>query len=162
MKIHTELDYVQMLTLIRASGASEIEYQVLEPNGSRTHRFGYSVTLAGSGGRNNTGLYGAGNYNGATWDEWGAFFGALFEMDPEARCGGTLVDPVYRNASHFHYLTDDRFQSYVTESEGVSFLPTDTHPRHQWEHKGYGYNSPRHCTKCSATQPPFISGKDWS
>lgn len=168
MKIHTTLSRPKMLDALRHSGAP-IYFHKLEEVGSRTHRHGYHVTLEGSGGRNNTGLYGAGTYNGATWDEWGAFFGALFELDPEARCGGTVANPVYRNAGHFHYLTAERF---IQRFEGTgntvgatvqpTHLPVDTHPRHRWERDGWGPNAERKCAKCTATQPPFISGADWS
>lgn len=154
MKIHTSLDYSQMYGLLRDSGAP-ISFHKLEQNGSRTHAHGYEVTLEGSGGRNNTGLYGSGEYNGATWDEWGAFFGALYYHDSEARCGGTVTNPIYANFSHFHYLTADRFQKHA----GMH-VPTDTHPRHQW--KWDAYYIERHCTKCSAAWPRYISGRDWS
>jgi hypothetical protein len=162
MKIHTSLDYHAMNALLRASGAP-ISYRVLDQVGSRTHTYGYHVGLTGTGGRNNSGLYGAGDHNGATWDEWGAFFGALFEADPEARCGGTLTNPVYRDAGHFHYLTGQRFvkrPDYGTPGRRGGHLPADTHPRHQWEldRSTMGFN----CRKCSATQSRHISGKDWS
>lgn len=159
MKIHTSLSAYQMRDLLQASGAP-IGYHNLEGCGSRTHAHGYHVTLEGSGGRNNTGMYGSGDYNGATWDEWGAFFGALFEADPEARCGGTLVNPTYRNASHFHYLTGGRFEN--TE-DTIMHLPHDTHSRHQWKYDNANvYSNARHCAKCSARQPEFVAGKDWS
>lgn len=160
MKIHTSLNYHEMYALVRDSDAP-INYHKLDTLGSRTHANGFDVRLTGTGGRNNTGMYGAGDYNGATWDEWGAFFGALFRKDPDARCGGTLVNPVYRNASHFHYLTANRFQL----SRGMH-LPADTHPRHRWEYDTPILTGPQalHCAKadCSAKRPPFIAGKDWS
>lgn len=161
MKIHTNLMPDQMLTVLRNAHAP-IEYLIYEPVGSRTHAYGYHVRLSGSGQLANTGLTGAGYENAATWDEWGAWFGALFELDPEARCGGTVFNPVYRNASHFHYLTGERFR-YNDLAGG--HLPTDTHPRHQWEYDGtwgdHGTSS-HHCTKCSAVRSPFIAGCDWS
>lgn len=164
MKIHTSLMPEQLYTVLRNAGAP-INFESRETLGSRTHAYGYNILLTGSGGRSNTGNFGAGNYFGATWDEWGAFFGALYDLDPNARCGGTVVNPAYRNASHFHYLTADRFQK--DPKRGNVHLPADTHPRHQWkvdeesDHRPYVAWS-YHCSKCSAKRPPFIPGRDWS
>jgi hypothetical protein len=155
MKIHTSLDYPTMYGLLRDSGAP-INFHSIEKVGSRTHDFGYHVHLTGTGSRSNSGSHGAADHNGATWDEWGAFFGALFDKDPEARCGGTVANPAYRNASHFHYLTGHRFQK---RSDYGTYLPADTHKRHQWDG---GWMSGFECKNCSAERPPFISGADWS
>lgn len=168
MRIHTSLHRDQLLTVLRNSGAA-IDTEAFGVYGSRTHDSAWEVRLTGSGGRNNTGLYGAGDYNGATWDEWGAFFGALFELDPEARCGGTEANPVYRDARHYHYLTGDRFQARAESVDGLpkrwNHLPADTHPRHRWEPDNpRDYRGGFHCAKaeCSAVRPPFIAGRDWS
>lgn len=157
MKIHTNLDYIAFHRLTRDSGAP-ITFHLIDQVGSRTHAYGYNVTLEGTGGRNNTGMYGAGDYDGATWDEWGAFFGALYAADENARCGGTVTNPVYANAAHYHYLTDERFREGPT-----GYLPEDAHARHNWKYEGdVHYGSTQKCSKCSAVRPPFVSGRDWS
>jgi hypothetical protein len=129
MRIHTTLDYVTMAGLTgpgKACGGRPlfVIWHRLEPFRSRTHPNAYEIRLEGSGGRNNTGRYGAGDYNGATWDEWGAVFGRLFALDPAARCGGSAARPVYACADDYHWQTGDRFRS--------GQLPADTHPRHRW------------------------------
>lgn len=173
MRIHTNLDRDQIATLPRKSGAP-IRFQTLTEHGSRTHARSFEVRLEGTGGLSNTGRYGAGDYSGATWDEWGAFFGALFAADPGARCGGTSKNPVYGNAQHFHWLTDGRFQArpradvrsrfqsieqpvpgYLSSDPARSrtHMPADTHPRHGWIYDGEsatGAYRVHHCRRCSA------------
>ena len=144
MRIHTKLSALQMRDVIRAAGAP-INFRdgLLTPLRSRSHLYAYEVRLEGSGGRNNTGLYGAGDYDGATWDEWGAFFGALYELDQLARCGGTAKQPCYGDAEHFHFLTNGRFKhrlyweiAHEPGAVASGHLPADTHPRHRWHHDG--------------------------
>lgn len=168
MRIHTSLDYLDMRKLTEQSGAP-ISFHVLTEHGSRTHAHAWEVRLEGSGGRSNTGQYGAGDFDGATWDEWGAFFGALYDADPDARCGGTSKRPVYARADHYHYVTGHRFHKRVHVAERhesgsvkltrVTYLPPDTHPRHNW-----GHDSGRlYCRKdgCSADRPGYMLEEQW-
>lgn len=172
MRIHTTLDYLQMLELTRASGAP-IGFERIEEHGSQTHARAFEVRLTGTGGRSNTGLYGSGDYSGATWDEWGAFFGALFEADPTARCGGTAKRPTYANADHYHFETGDRFRRRVEvvsrhdsgaiERTRVTHLPADTHPRHGWVYQDgamLGTGSYK-CRRCSATRPGWKTSENY-
>jgi hypothetical protein len=151
MRIHTELTEAQMSEARRNSGAP-IYFHTLEEHGSRTHPRAFEVRLEGTGGRNNTGLYGAGDYDGATWDEWGAFLGAVYALDPAARCGGTERQPIYAHAQDYHWQTGDRFR------DG---LPADTHPRHRWVLEGTaatGRYHVRKCGKCGATTRSLAYG----
>jgi hypothetical protein len=71
-----------------------------------------------------------------------------------------VTNPTYKNFTHFHYLTGNRFQK---RSAYGTFLPADTHSRHQWTWRSLGnhlYDS--ECYKCSAKRPVHIDGKDWS
>ena len=138
MKIHTSMTREQFVTAI--DGLPPLRWHDWSEHGSRTHLRAFDFRLEGSGGRSNTGLYGAGDYSGATWDEWGAVIGNLFRIDPDARFGDTK-NPVYDGAGDFHRATMGRF-----EEPG---LPEDTHPRHRWESSGNGYFR---CAKCSAEQ----------
>lgn len=168
MRIHTKLDWSEMHDVARASGAP-ISFQTLEAFGSRTHARAFEVRLEGTGGRSNTGYYGAGDYDGATWDEWGAFFGALYDADPDARCGGSAKNPAYANADDYHFQTADRFHGrLVSESAEPSsrdylrktYLPADTHPRHRWTFdEARGNDTEHYCAKdgCSARRPSFGS-----
>jgi hypothetical protein len=164
MRIHTSLTYGQMSGLTgpgQAFGGRPlfVVWHKLDTFKSRTHAYGYDITLEGSGGRNNTGLYGAGDYNGATWDEWGAVFGRLFTLDPAARAGGTVARPVYANSEHFHWTTGHRFSHEMTGGQ----LPADTHKRHRWAHDGYSPGrsySVAHCehsSGCTAIQRWLVS-----
>lgn len=161
MRIHTSLDYLQVRDLTRASGAP-IGFEHIEEHGSRTHARAFEVRLTGTGGRSNTGRYGAGDYDGATWDEWGAFFGALYDADPKARCGGTAKRPTYADAEHYHFETGDRFRPRV-EGTRATYLPADTHPRHGWVYQDgamLGTGSYK-CRRCSAKRPGWRTSENY-
>lgn len=119
MRIHTDLTLDQMREALRHTQAP-IGFEHIVIHGSRKRTRAFDVRLNGSGGRSNTGLYGAGNYSGATWDEWGAFLGAVYLLDPDMTC------QPYPLLATFDEFTRGRF------SEGV--IPKDTHPRHRWSY----------------------------
>lgn len=141
MRIHTSLNYRQMRDVARVSGAP-VSFEKLEELGSRTHDRAFEVALSGTGGKPG---FARGDWQAATWDEWGAFFGALYDADIDARCGGSVEHPVYRDAEHFHFKTGSRFRNYAARG----YLPTDTHARHLWEYTGNGFA----CKKCTAARP---------
>lgn len=150
MRIHTSLTEKEMKDVIKAAGAP-ICFATLEQHGSRTHARAFEVALRckfPSRSQKNGGQV-------ATWDEWGAFFAALYADDINARCGGSVAYPVYRDAEHFHYSTGSRFVPRLTGS----YLPADTHPLHKWEYKnrkGFG------CSKCSAIRPTTKQAEAYS
>lgn len=138
MRIHTNtLTHDNLETAARTA---RVTLRTASGHGSRSRDHAFNVRLEGSGGRNNTGLYGAGDYSGATWDEWGAFLAALYAVDPDATIPG-----VYESAAHFHWATGDRFRT--------PGLPANTHKRHRWEREETAvtgtYNTQR-CAKCGA------------
>lgn len=150
MRIHTSLTEKEMKDVIKAAGAP-ICFATLEQHGSRTHARAFEVALAGTSTTRSQKNW----TQAATWDEWGAFLAALYADDINARCGGSIAYPVYRDAEHFHYSTGSRF---VPRLAG-SYLPVDTHPRHNWEYrssKGFA------CTKCSATRPTTKQAEAYS
>lgn len=113
-------------------------------HGSRSHARAFEVRLEGNGSHRNSGRYGADTAEqAATWDEWGAFLSALYEIDPNA-LWGSQKHPVYRDRAHYHYLTNWRF----IEDVDPGFLPSDTHKRHNWQWDASGAQ----CSKCSARQ----------
>jgi hypothetical protein len=151
MKVHTHLSREAMQLAIRHL-PNGVFFHTLEQHGSKTHPRSFRFLLYGNGGLNNTGRYGAGDYSGATWDEWGAVIGAIFQMDANARFGGTEARPEYIDKEHFDFVTGNRF----TTGE----IPSDTHPRHRWVQDDNGYTgsdrwskAPWHCSKCSARRP---------
>jgi hypothetical protein len=154
MRIHTSLTYQQMRYDVAPASGAPVYVEILEEHGSRTHDRAFEVMLSGS----STSRSQNGEYFAATWDEWGAFFAALYDADPKARCGGSAKRPVYRDAEHYHFVTGGRF--WQNEDTG-SFLPVDTHPRHHWEYRdvwGEGEGASEagfRCTKCSAYRPSW-------
>jgi len=145
MRLHTNLT-AEQIRIARRATLTMTHFETLSHHGSRTHDHAFEVRLGGSGGRNNTGLYGAGDYCGATWDEWGAVMGAIYMLDPAARWGGAK-NPQYADAEDFHFKTRNRFKAGI--------LPADTHARHKWvyaERDGF-YCS--HKAGCTAEQPSY-------
>jgi hypothetical protein len=156
MRIHTDLTFDEVRNARSAAGAP-IAFQTITEHASRTHARSFEIRLTGSGGRTNSGRYGAGDFDGATWDEWGAFLGALYAADETARCGGTSKRPTYADAAHFHFETGDRFEARPTHPHGLDgvrlvHLPADTHPRHSWSYADAGWTC-THKAGCTATRP---------
>lgn len=146
MKIHTSATAQQVLDAVKAVPGVFLHNPLTEGR-SATHPRRFELRLEGSGGRNNTGLYGAGDYQGATWDEWGAVLGGIFRADPKARMGGSEKAPVYRNAEQFHVITGERFVE--------PGIPNDTHSRHRWvRHNGDDTLTCSHKAGCSAIWRP--------
>lgn len=150
MRIHTSLTHWQMRQALQASGAP-IDFEVLEQHASRTHDRAFEVMLSGTGGRP---AFRNSDFQAATWDEWGAFFGALYTADPKARCGGSAKHPTYRDAEHYHFVTGERFRPRFDVAGEGNYLPIDTHRLHRWTY-GDGDTAGFHCTKCSATRPSW-------
>ena len=57
----------------------------------------------------------------ATWDQWGIFLNALFELDPE------MTTQYYASATDFHTITGRRFET-------LTFI--DSHRVHKWQWDG--------------------------
>lgn len=151
MRIHTSLTYRQIREVVQASGAP-VYTEVLTQHGSRTHDRAFEIMLSGS----STSRSQNGDYFAATWDEWGAFLGALYDADKDTRCGSNAKFPVYRDADHFHFLTGDRFRNVYKWSPRLNdyepcHLPADTHNRHRWDYDSSGF----HCTTCTASRPTW-------
>lgn len=156
MRVHTNLKRNEMQSALKKSGAP-IGFEVLDPHASKTHARAFEVRLTGSG------YFGTGwageDFQGATWDEWGAFFGALYDWDKDARCGGSVKIPAYADADDFHYKTGNRFrarwENIDTFDARRTYLPADTHKRHHWDFVWADQSFA--CTKCSATRPPNVA-----
>lgn len=124
MRIHTELDRETFAKL----APSGTYFAVLTEHGSRKRPRAYEVRLSGNGRT----VSGRETIKGATWDEWGDMFGALYRLDSDAICG-----TAYTNADDFHHQTMWRFDG----------TPYQRCPRHTWEwNGGQSYT----CTKCGA------------
>ena len=104
MRIHTStISYTGTLRKILAAAidvgkvAPDVDFVVgPEPHGSRKRALAFEVQLgthnSSSGPTRsrhykNSGVNGAGNCYAASYDEWGWFLAALFEVDPDAIAG---------------------------------------------------------------------------
>ena len=135
MRVHSNtLEYAD---IYRATKDLPGVYVTASQHGSRSHARAFEVSLEGNGFHKNSGTGGASYEFGATWDEWGAFIAAIYEVDPGALFGSVKY-PVYPNAYEFHGMYQDRF---------ANGLPADTHKRHTWEITN---RLDRKCKKCSA------------
>jgi hypothetical protein len=112
MKIHTNLDRDQLTAAARTAG---VRFERFEQSGSRTHPRKFDVLLSGSSGRRaNFG----GDFEAASWDEWGIFLNLIFRADPDARAG-----EYYQAREHFRWATGHRFDTLT---------PADQHRNHRW------------------------------
>lgn len=86
---------------------------------------------------------------GATWDEWGAVFAAIFRTDPSAKC------PAYDGEEHYHWVTGGRFR------DG---MPEDTHDRHRFKAEGFAVGGAYvvHGCECGAIRRHMMHGRDFA
>lgn len=131
MRIHSNA--LTSLDIYRATDALDGVYVQVTPVGSRSHDGAFEVRLTGTSTRRTM----DGRDQAATWDEWGVFIAAVYEVDPVA-VFGSVKAPNYRDSNHFHAVTRYRF-----DADG---LPSDTHQQHRWEYGGVV----QQCSKCSA------------
>lgn len=152
MRIHTTATWSQLHGCL----PDGVSFEEIVQRGSRTSERAFEVRLTGSGYAVNTGHSGAGSFAAATWDEWGAFLGALYALDSDAVCGGSLATAVYRDAEHYHWSTNSRFYG--------GDVPSDTHKRHAWDYQGTsvtGTYSVQSCKRCSAVMRRVSWGHRW-
>ena len=76
--------------------------------GSRSHAKAFEIALRGHGARHtrrpNTGIAGSASAErAATFDDWGWFCVAVFDMDPDAKVGQ------YNGSEDFHRATKDAY-----------------------------------------------------
>ena len=141
MRIHTDNIEAVHVALCKATSQLPGVWATVSRHGSRSHAGALEFSLTGNGYRKNTGTRGASDDIGATWDEWGVAFAAIFTADPEA-LAGSVKHPTYDGADDFHRKTGYRFSE-----DG---LPDDTHKRHNWQFGGMSQGDS--CTKCTAVR----------
>lgn len=141
MRLHTDiLAPSDIYRAVTAAGMTGVHVEATR-HGSRARDHAFEVHLTGTSSRRpNGGNYGAGAGYAATWDEWGMFLAALFELDPQA-IAGTPGRPTYASGETFHAATWDRFKSLTAPHQhGGS--------GHKWTRDGY---SPwQECDSCEA------------
>lgn len=113
MRIHTDtLTRQDLYAATRHAGEAHLEE--CDEHGSRSRKRSYDVGLAVYDGgkgtshpyRRNTGQYGAegGAIWAATYDEWGWWLAALFELDP------LMIAGVYKGYDDFHAKTSHKYR----------------------------------------------------
>lgn len=143
MRIHT--DNVDAAVRAATDAAAQLEgvYAETIRYGSRSRAGAFELRVTADkrpGRRPHNGFANdtAGEY-GATWDEWGAIFAAIFAVDPDATCRA------YDGADDYHWQTAGRFRHG---------MPTETHDQHRWAYEGdalTGTYSSYRC-RCGATR----------
>lgn len=88
MKVHSDiLSPIQIHQATIAAGMRGVDAEVTV-HGSRSRAQSFNVSLTGNSTRwTNSGQSGSGHEHAATWDEWGMFIQALYEIDPKALIG---------------------------------------------------------------------------
>lgn len=130
----------------KRAGITRIHNVELTEHRSQTHARAFEIKLSGDSTRGpNSRQYGMDGYGkAATWDQWGLFLSALYEVDPSARVGGAK-SPIYADAEHFHWTTANRYRG-AQDNDGAHRVdaPTGTfmtagkgyHRQHKWQSVG--------------------------
>ena len=132
MKIHSDTLTVEDIhTATREAGMRGVYADVIA-KGSRSRKRGFEVKLSGT----NTRLQNPGTSRdrsveqAATWDEWGMFINALYQLDSNA-----IIGP-YRFQQHFDEVTYSRFEALTAPY---------AHGNHKWENRGDGTSQCKFC-----------------
>lgn len=130
MRIHT--DKIELRHIHAAMSEAQVSPIRLTLHGSRSRDHAFDVKLTGLSNRR---CNGDTDEYAATWDQWGVFLGALYQMDPDMKV------PYYDSRDHFNYVTDYRFD---TEEERQEIALAHDH---HWE-----FVAPRtfQCANCDA------------
>lgn len=116
MKLHTILDRTDLDYAARQAG---VRFERLDESGSRTHPRKFDLLLSGNSGR---GANFGGNFEAASWDQWGIFLNEIFKADPDARAAG-----YYEAREQFRWFTGKRFDTLT---------PDQQHRNHRWTSTG--------------------------
>ena len=131
MRIHS--DSIRVSDLNAAARAARVDME-FTTHGSRKRDHAFNVNLTGESKRRPNRNHASDEF-AATWDQWGVFLAALFDVDPNASM------TYYDGSADFHYRTAHRF---------ASGWPKDAHGDHRFKYDGIPYE--QSCTKCSAVQ----------
>jgi len=125
MRLHSDiLTRTDIREATRAFGMTGVRVEITD-HGSRARERAFEVHLTGTSPRRpNSGSATGPNQDdyAATWDEWGMFFAALFEVDPNM-IAGSPGQPAYANANAFHAATEWRFTGLTASQQ---------HRSHKW------------------------------
>lgn len=181
MRIHT--DHLNTADIYRAARHARVDVVDLTKHKSQSRDHSFNVKLEGESRRRpNGGSSGRGYTSGyaATWDQWGVFFGILFDIDPGMICG-TAKRPIYADREDYLRKTNHRFEgrtlgigvstnanvvnvrayhdpSVTVHKLGADYWPEDAHGDHTFRFEGIRFDGAivHRCTKCSAAWFRFI------
>jgi hypothetical protein len=138
--MHIHSDKITRMNVLDAARLARVDMETFRQHNSRTKDHAFEVALEGESRRrpNNRGRS---NGYAATWDQWGVFLGALYQIDPNMLCGSGIKYAVYKNVDDFNIQTDCRFE------DGT--WPADAHGDHSWIVGTPWYQQ---CSKCSAVK----------
>ena len=127
MKVHSDiLTEKHFHNATQAAGMSNVYVSQLAVKGSRSRKRRIDLKLAGNSNHNQN----RGTVKAATWDEWGMFINALFEIDPNAIIGQ------YDGMEMFQEVTDNRFDTLTAPY---------AHGNHKWISTGANSMACEHC-----------------
>jgi hypothetical protein len=150
MRIHTNATTEQIRAAINS--VPTVYTERLTEHRSNTHARAFEINLSGSG--RHGGQYDNREAKSATWDEWGVVMAAIFEADQATRMGGSQRNPVYANASDFHWQTDSRF---------IEGMPNDMHVQHKWEWGERSQTTGIYSARCKGSKGhPCSAVKRWN
>ena len=122
MRIHS--DIIKREDLYNALPNRHLYLRATE-HGSRSRAYAFECGLEYLGPKNakhkywkNSGKCGAANVLAATYDEWGEWLLALFEIDPDAICGN------YRGVRDFHDKTHGKYSEACPNCGGPWGYPS--------------------------------------
>lgn len=141
MRIHTNHPLPDSV-FTNARQAAGVMHEKYERHNSRTHATAREVLLEGeSGRRSNGGRRGTGDFEAASWDQWGIYLGFIFDQDPTAKT------PYYKDADDFNRATGGRFSlaegNDIFDAKRVlsQYSPGYQKTSHRWqydyEHSGW-------------------------
>lgn len=143
---HGDVHEYRARTAKKRASITPIHNVELTEHRSQTHPRAFEVKFSGDSTRGpNSGQYGMDNYGkAATWDQWGLFLSALYEVDTAARVGGAKL-PIYADAEHFHWTTANRYRG-AQDNDGTRRVDASTgtfmtaglgyHRQHKWQSVG--------------------------
>lgn len=146
MRIHS--DTLRVSDLNEAARIARVDME-FTTHGSRKRDHAFNVNLIGESRRRPNGGNRGANSDAyaATWDQWGVFIAALFDVDPNASM------TYYDGSDDFHYRTAHRFNPDGNDrsaDDRSGYWPADAHGDHRFKYDGIPYE--QSCTKCSAVR----------
>lgn len=141
MRLHSDTLDVSAIFAALPPGVGLHAAPTVHRSAKRHHAFGVVLTGHGVTGGAGGALHPAAS---ATWDEYGAFLGALYLLDP------LMIAGPYFDAEDFALVTQGRFPD--------GNLPVDLHHHHRWRLIGRTVTG-RNLRECKGTKAQACSAR---